>query len=307
MPTDYTVLPMNVHFLHRRGTTAKINTYAGAAGEILIDLTKNTLVLPSGTAGTNYVLAREDRTITAGNGISLTVNGSVAASATLAENFAIGVTPSALIAPNDILTTDATTGKIKSDFSLAYDNTTGVFSVLAGDGTTVKATVTVPSHLSMLASATLEVASAGTPVNGAITGTFLHFVFNLSNGTTSSVYANVTDLIDIYTAGNGLTLTNGQFAAKVGVGLEVDPTNGIQVKVLSTENILKADGNGALYIDTTALTAATNQTIVSADTGNIVSAGSDGGSFLKLAASGNGLAVNDSGELIMPLDMGVLE
>ena len=303
---DYTTLPLSVHMRQRRGSTAKLNEYTGVVGELLVDTTKNTVVLPSGTAGTNYPLAREDRTITAGAGISLQVGGTVASSATLAQNFTIAADTNALVAPNDILAVDGTTGKIKSEFSLAYDATTGVFSVLAGDGTTVKATVTVPSHLSLLDSAALEVASAGSPVNGNVTGTYLHFIFSLANGQKSHVYANVTDLIDVYTAGNGLTLTNGQFAVKVGTGLEVDPVAGVQLKVLSTENILKTDANGNVYIDTTALHAETDQVIVSANSGNILRAGTDSGALLKLAASGNGLYVNDSGELIMPLDMGEL-
>ena len=306
MAGEATVLPLSLHIKHRRGTTEAIGRYAGEVGELLVDLTKNTVVLPSGTAGVNYPLAREDRTITAGNGITLTVGNASAASATLAQNFTVGVNASAFVAANDILTTDAN-GKIASDFSLAYNATTGVFSVLAGDGTTVKATVTVPSHLSMLASAALETASVSTPVNGNVTGTYLHFTFNLSNGQTSHVYANVTDLIDIYTAGNGLTLTNGQFAAKTGAGLEVDPTDGIRLKILSTEDILKTDANGNTYIDKTALKTATDQVIVSADTGNVLTAGTDLGALLKIASGNNALTTNASGELIVPLDMGVLE
>ena len=305
MPEDYTVLPLNLHIRQRRGTTAQINAYDGVVGEILVDTTKNTAVLPSGTAGVNYPLARESRTITAGSGIDLAVGGVAAASATLAADYSIAVDPSDFVAANDILTVDSN-GKIASDFSLSYNNVTGVFSVLAGDGTTVKATVTVPSHLSLLQSAALETATAASPVNGNVTGTYLHFVFNKSDGTTSDVYANLTDLIDIYTAGNGLTLTNGAFAAKVGAGLEVDPTNGIQLKILSTESILKTDSNGNVYIDTTALTNATNQVIVSADSGNVIGSGTDNGALLKLAPSANALTVNGSGELIVPLDMGVL-
>lgn len=306
MPTDYTVLPLDQHIRQRRGTTAKVNEYAGVVGELVIDTTKNTLVIPSGTAGVNYPLAREDRTVTAGSGITFTVGSTTTTTATLAQNFTINADASALVAANDILTTDAN-GKIASDFSLAYNATTGDFSVLAGDGTTVKATVNVPSHLSLLASASLETATASSPVNGNLSGTYLHFVFNLSNGSQSNVYANVTQLIDIYTAGNGLTLTNGQFAAKVGVGLEVDPTAGIQVKILSTENILKTDSNGNMYIDQTALKAVTDQVIVSTDSGNVLQSGTDSGALLKVASSANALTVNASGELIVPLDMGVLE
>lgn len=305
MPTDYTVLPMELHFKQRRGTTEKINAYAGELGELLVDTTKNTVVLPSGTAGVNYPLAREDRTITSGAGINLKVGGSVVSSATLAQNFVIESNVSDLIAPDNLLKVDDN-GKIAADFSLGYDNATGVFTVYGSDGTTSLATVTVPSHLSLLQSATLETASVESPVDGQTSGTFIHFVFNLSDGTTSDVYTDVTRLIDIYTAGQGLQLTNNVFSAKVGAGLTIDPSGNIALKIAEGENILKTDGQGNIYIDTTALTAATDQVIVSADSGNVVRAGTDGGALLKIAASANALTVNDSNELIVPLDMGVL-
>lgn len=305
MPTDYSVLPMDKQFRLRRGSTTAINAYAGAVGEALVDLTKNTITLASGTAGTNYPLAREDRTITGGTGITLTGTGVVSNVATLASNFTLSVDATALVAANDLLTTDAN-GKIKSDFSLSYNNATGVFSVLAGDGTTTLATVTVPSHLSLLQSATLETATAAAPVNGATEGTFLHFVFNLSDGSTSNVYANVTDLIDVYTAGNGLALNNGEFSVVAGDGIEVTST-GVKVKILSTESVLNVDANGNLYTDLSAIQSAISSiTIVSADTGNVITAGTDGGALLKVAAGNNLLTVNDDGELIVPNDMGVL-
>ena len=305
MPTDYTVLPLDKQFRMRRGTTASINAYAGATGEILVDLTKNTAVLMSGTAGTNYPLARESRLIVAGSGVTLTVDGSVVSQADLGKDMTIGVNAAALVAANDLLTTDAS-GKIKGDFSLSYNNTTGKFSVLGADGSTELASVTVPSHLSALTAATLEEATTATPVNGNTSGKFLHFTFTLSDGTTSNIYVNVTDLVDVYSAGDGLTLTSGTFAVNPGNGLEIDASQKVAVKVKTGEQVLVNDQDG-LHIDTTALNnAVTSVTVVSADSDNVVTAGTDGGAFLKVAAGNNLLVVNDDGELVVPTDMGTL-
>lgn len=306
MPTDYSVLPLDKHFRMRRGTTTAINAYAGVSGEILVDLTKNTAVLMSGTAGTNYPLAKESRLLVAGSGVSFSVAGSAVNQADLSSDITIGIDASALVAANDLLTVDSTTGKIKGDFSLAYNPVTGQFSVLGSDDTTVLASVTVPSHLSALTAATLEEATTAVPVNGNTSGKFLHFVFTLSDSTTSDMYINVTDLVDVYTAGDGLTLTNGEFAVDPGNGLEIDSNGKVAVKVKSGESILVNDSNG-LHIDATALATATGQTIVSADTDNVITASSnDGGAFLKVAAGNNLLVVNDDGELVVPNDMGTL-
>jgi len=300
------VLPLTQHVQWRGGTTTAINGFAGAAREVVVDTTKQTLVILSGTAGTNYPVAKEGRTITAGNGIDLTVGGSAASSATLASDFTVAVDPSDLYEANGGIGVDATSGKLKAAFSLSYAAATGTFTVLGADGTTSLATVNLPSHLSVLKAVTLETASTASPVNSQTSGTFIHFVFTLSTGSDTDVFLNVTDLIDIYTAGDGLSLSNGEFSASLGNGLEINSTSkAIQAKIKTGETVLVCDSNG-LSIDTSALTSATAQTIVSADTGNVISAsGTDGGAFLKLSSNGF-LTTNSNGELEAVLDFGVI-
>lgn len=304
MPTDYTVIPMTQHIRQRRGTTTAINSYAGVIGELVVDTTKNAVVVVTGTAGVNQTMAKESLTITSGSGITLKKNGSVASSVNLSDNFSIESDTSALVAANDLLTTDAN-GKLKGAFSLSYDPTTGKFAVLGSDSTTELAYVTVPSHLSALSVAEMVTASTAAPVDGNTSGTFLHFRFTLSNSSTSDMYINVTDLIDIYTAGDGLTVSNNAFSVVPTNGIVVS-AQGVGVKLLSTETILKFDSNGNLYVDTDAVKTATDQIIVSADSANVIQTGSDGGALLKVAASANALVVNDAGELIVPLDAGVI-
>ena len=302
-------LPLNKHIAWRGvSTPSLLNNYAGVDREVVVDMTKHTLVLCSGTAGTNYRMAREDVTLTptSGKGVVFKKSGTAVNSATLAEDFSVEVNAADLYEANGGIGVDGTSGKLKADFSLSYTAATGVFKVLGANGTTELATVTLPTHLSVLKSVTLETASAGSPVNSQVSGTFIHFVFTLSSGTDSDIYLNVTDLIDIYTAGDGLALSNGQFSASLGNGLQINSTSkAIEAKIKSGETILVSDSNG-LSIDTSALTTATNQTIVSATSGNIISAdATDGGAYLALA-SDSGLELDSNGKLQLVMDFGTV-
>lgn len=308
---EASALPLTDHVLMRRGTTAAINGYAGVVGELLVDTTKNTVVLPSGTAGTNYALAREDVTVTAGNGITLTVGGTGVASTTLAQGFTIQANMSALLAPagtkGQLLETNAN-NQLAVNMDLAYDTSTGTLSIVAADGTTVYDSVTIPNAVTALSIAELLTASAGQPVDGNTSGKFLHLRYTLSSGSNSDVYINVTDLVDVYTAGNGLSLTGNEFAVVAADGSISVTASGVSVGIKSGEAILKKDGTTSeLYIDTAALNQAINEvTVVSEDTGNVLQSGTDDGALLKLATGANLLSVNASGELFVPSDLGVI-
>ena len=145
-------LPMNLHIKQRRGTTEAIGRYAGEVGELLVDTTKQTVVLPSGTAGVNTPLAKESLTVSKGLGIDLKVNGVSANSATLAEDFQIVAVPSDMIEANGGIGVDPTSGKLKAAFNIAYAAATGVFTIYGADNSTVLGTVTLPTHLSVLKS-----------------------------------------------------------------------------------------------------------------------------------------------------------
>ena len=298
-------LPLNVHPVFRNGTATAIDKYAGVANEVVVDSTNKRLVILSGTAGTNYPQVPSSRTITAGDGVKLVVDGTAGTTATLNKDFTVKADVAGFIAANAGLKAD-TNGKAAVDISLSYAAATGKVSVLAADGTTELASVIIPSHTSALQSAAVEVASAASPVNSQVTGTYLHFVWLLSNGTTVDNYVDATTLVDVYTAGNGLQTTSGnehQFEVKASNGIEVSSA-GVAAKVKTGETILVCDANG-LSIDTSNLTTATNQVIVSTDTNNILTAGTDGGAFLKLAADGL-LTINTNGELEFITDYGTI-
>lgn len=304
-------LALDKHLQQRRGTTAQIETYAGAIGELVVDTVKNTLVLMSGTAGTNFPLARESITVSAGDGVTLKVNNTAVESTTLANNFLIQADMAGLLATpganGSLLTTDEN-GKLKASLDMTYNAGTGVLSILAADGSTVYDSVTIPNAVTALNSVELLVASAQTPVDGHTSGTFIHFQYTLASGGTQDIYLDVTSLIDVYTAGNGLSLSNGQFAVVPADGSIDVSSSGVKVSILAGETILKKDTTtNELYIDQNALNQAVNEvTVVSANTGNIIIAGTDGGALLKLAASNNMAALDANGDLYVPLDMGVL-
>ena len=115
-----------------------------------------------------------------------------------------------------------------------------------------------------------------TPQIGIEAGTYLHFIFVLSDGTLADLYIDVTDLVDVYTAGQGITITGKEISAKLGAdgGVKFDESGNIVVdftKIVSTDadNALKEGADGKLSV-----------TVVSADEGNLIKTGSDKGALL---------------------------
>ena len=124
-----------------------------------------------------------------------------------------------------------------------------------------------------------------TPQIGIKAGTYLHFVWLLSDGSVRDTYVDVTDLIDIYTAGQGISISGKEIAVKLGSGLQFDGTGNIEFNaqgvsesivdniVSSTEgNALKEGSDGKLTVN-----------VVSADAGNLVTKGTDNGALLTKA------------------------
>ena len=321
-------------FLLKRGSTALASAYRGPEGEVVVDLGKKTLRVQDNSTNGGVVLAREDRTISVGTGLAI----GAGTSADLSQNFTISVDSgamasslvsaktgnsltvangagedgglyiasvptSALIASGDKLLKLDANDKISTDLSMSYTAATGVLNIIGQDGTTVVATATIPSSVSALTTAELVVnpTISGTPQ----TGTFMHFVYTLSNGSTSDLYVDVTSLIDIYTpADNSVTVSNYTIAVKISAtnpGLEVK-NDGLAVKLAAeTGNQLQFGANGGLLVP-----AAAAVTVVSTDSGNILQEGTDDGALLTLAAANNAAQVDANGALIVPLDCGML-
>lgn len=82
----------------------------------------------------------------------------------------------------------------------------------------------------MLTSAELVVDPVIDPsLNEKMEGTFIKLVWNTESDKTEPMYIDVTSLIDTYTAGNGLTLTDHEFAVKVSGGYLTSDANGVSL------------------------------------------------------------------------------
>ena len=282
---------------HFRGTTEKSNLYTGPEGELTGDITKKTFVYQDGATPGGHPLAKESRKISA-DGSVLTVNGGT--EATLKDDIVLAVNITNL--SDEVISTDAGSGlkvgadgklsidmptiakglvatddpllkvdndKVSTSFSLSYNAATGKFAVLGQDGTEA-ASVTVPAHTSMLQSAEIV-----TNPEGQQPGTYLKFVFLLSDGKTSEVYANVTSLVDIYTSGNGISISGRRVRVKIATG-----------------GGLAFDANGQLTVDLSSSTGGASG-IVSGDSDNELKAGSDNKLYVEPYTAGVGLKRDD--------------
>lgn len=120
-----------------------------------------------------------------------------------------------------------------------------------------------------------------TPQIGIKAGTYLHFVWLLSDGSVRDTYVDVTDLIDIYTAGQGIAISGKEISVKLGAGsgIEFDGTGNIVFNAQAVfgdivDNIISTDANNALKKGTD------NKLVVkpvSTDAGNLATTGSDAG------------------------------
>lgn len=113
-----------------------------------------------------------------------------------------------------------------------------------------------------------------TPQVGMKAGTYLHFIWALSDGSVADTYVDVTELIDVYTAGQGITINGHTISAKLGTGIKFDESGNIVVDFTNTvstdtNNALKEGADGKLSVK-----------VVSADAGNVIKTGTDQGALL---------------------------
>lgn len=114
---------------------------------------------------------------------------------------------------------------------------------LTKDGTATGVTIDIPKDL-LVKSGTVETCTvADSPISGLAVGDkYIDLVVNTveGDGSDSHLYINVTDLIDAYTAGNGITVSSA---------------NKIAVKISSTANGLSVSSSGLALAVATSTTA----------------------------------------------------
>lgn len=113
-----------------------------------------------------------------------------------------------------------------------------------------------------------------TPQVGLKAGTYLHFIWALSDNSVVDTYVDVTELIDVYTAGQGINIAGHTISAKLGTGIKFDESGNIVVDFTNTvstdtNNALKEGADGKLSVK-----------VVSANAGNVIKTGTDQGALL---------------------------
>ena len=113
-----------------------------------------------------------------------------------------------------------------------------------------------------------------TPQVGLKAGTYLHFIWALSDNSVVDTYVDVTELIDVYTAGQGINIAGHTISAKLGTGIKFDESGNIVVDLTNTvstdtNNALKEGADGKLSVK-----------VVSANAGNVIKTGTDQGALL---------------------------
>lgn len=98
-----------------------------------------------------------------------------------------------------------------------YAATYQLFSVDQSDPaveTAVGAKINIPKDMVVTAGEVKTVTQADVPYSGAVVGD-KYIDLTIANATNDHIYIPVKDLVDIYTAGNGLSLNAGEFAVVV--------------------------------------------------------------------------------------------
>lgn len=118
-----------------------------------------------------------------------------------------------------------TTDGLLANLNLTWSNTDGL--KLIGKGGTEIATIAAADFVKdgMLQNVELKAASVEDPVGEATSGTFLVFTFN-TDASSKVINLDVTSLIDVYTAGNGISVTGKVIAAKLDASTEAFLTVG---------------------------------------------------------------------------------
>lgn len=134
------------------------------------------------------------------------------------------------------------------------------------NGAKVGASINIPKDYLVKSATVGTVSTANTPVTGYKVGDkYLDFVINTkdSSGTDEHLYVLVSDLIDTYTAGSGLTLTDNEFS--IGTISESMLSSGIRTSLGYADNWNRSAANGITSADISSWNGKSNLTISDVD------------------------------------------
>lgn len=244
---------------------------AGAAAAVLgtedDDATKNTVygakkaaddAMTEAEAAAALADAKVNK-VTAANG-SITVGGTIV-------DPTIAVTISA--AEDNVLTLEADGLKVSAGVAPEYSivkaetATDGYVATynLTKNGTNVGATINIPKDY-LVKSASIKTAVADDPSGFAEGTKYIDFVVNTvgGDGNESHIYLNVEDLVDVYTAGDGIEISAANVVSTkvvAGNGLSVD-TNGIAMVAATATTPGAMSATDKAKLDTVAENAQAN-------------------------------------------------
>lgn len=178
-----------------------------------------------------------------------------------------------LVSPTDKILYVNDSGKLASGFTLSFNEATGTLTVV-GHNNQVVTSVAIPSG----EGAFLKDVQLVINPEGQAEGTYLKFIFTLSDGSTKDTYVNVDTLRVNYTGGNGITVSGTTVSTRIkdkgGLtysdgALAVDTAS--LVSTLS-DNTIKTDASGDIYLSVDAFN-------VSTQAGNALANGVDGKAY----------------------------
>lgn len=207
------------------------NTLATKADQSLLDAT-NVNVTAAANAAAEAKAAADSKVASVGAGTAITVDSTTATAPVvnikLAEaqgnvkldvanglKASIDATEVANIAPvkgvaaNDKFLTLGADKLISAVASLNYDSNTKQIQLVGKDGNTV---VSYISAEAFVKDGMLDTVELVENPEGQTAGTYLKLTWNTDSGKTDPMYVNLTDLIDVYSNGEGLKLTGHEFS-----------------------------------------------------------------------------------------------
>ena len=129
--------------------------------------------------------------------------------------------------------------------SAVYSSSTQVITLSAADGTVIS---TIDASQFVMGGILESVEVVDTDADGN-SGTFLYMVFATADDESTALYVDVADMMTVYSAGNGITITDGVIAAKKsaasedyltidGTGISISGIDTIEARVTSVEDEL---------------------------------------------------------------------
>lgn len=137
-----------------------------------------------------------------------------------------------IVSPDDKII-GASDGKLTTELRLAYDPDQRIITLLGKDDVSLGEVKIPETELPDIPNLPIDAEFVDTPA-GLAPGKYLHLVFKLADGTMKDLYLDVTELVDVYEGGGGITVSGKVISVKLGD---------------SDDNALMLSNAGNLYVN----------------------------------------------------------